>query len=68
MEHQHDLLMANVFAQTEALAFGRSEKELRGAGSPEAQVPHRVCKGNQPTTTLLLDELTPRSLGTLIAM
>ncbi|PRZ41784.1 glucose-6-phosphate isomerase [Antricoccus suffuscus] len=68
LEHQHDLLIANVFAQTEALAFGRSEKELRDAGSPEAQIPHRVCKGNQPTTTLMLDQLSPRSLGTLIAL
>ncbi len=68
LEHQHDLLIANVFAQTEALAFGRSEKELREAGSPEAQIPHRVCKGNQPTTTLMLDQLSPRSLGTLIAL
>ena len=68
LEYQHDLLIANVFAQTEALAFGRSEQELRDAGSPEEQIPHRVCKGNQPTTTLMLDELSPRSLGTLIAL
>ncbi|MDJ0313574.1 glucose-6-phosphate isomerase [Arthrobacter sp. H35-D1] len=68
LEHQHDLLNASVFAQTEGLAFGRSEQELRDAGSPEEQIPHRVCKGNQPTTTLLLDRLDPRSLGTLIAL
>ena len=66
--HHHDLLTANVFAQTEGLAFGRSAAELRDAGSPEEQIPYRVCKGNQPTTTLLLDKLDPRSLGTLIAL
>lgn len=65
---QHDMLLANVFAQAEALAFGRSEDELREAGSPEQQIPHRVCAGNQPTTTLLLDQLSPRRLGSLIAL
>ncbi len=49
LEHQHDLLTANVFTQTEGLAFGRSAEELPAAGSPEEQIPHRVCKGNQPT-------------------
>jgi glucose-6-phosphate isomerase len=70
LHHHHDLLLANVFAQTEALAFGRSEQELRqsASGSAEEQIPHRVCEGNRPTTTLLLDRLTPRSLGTLIAL
>jgi glucose-6-phosphate isomerase len=68
LEHQHDLLMANVFAQTEGLAFGRSEQELREAGSPEEQIPYRVCTGNQPTTTLLLGRLDPRMLGRLIAV
>ena len=68
LEHQHDLLTANVFAQTEGLAFGRTAQELRHAGAPEEQIPHRVCKGNQPTSTLLLDRLDPRSLGTLIAV
>ncbi len=62
------MLLANVFAQAEALAFGRSEDELREAGSPEQQIPHRVCAGNQPTTTLLLDQLSPRRLGSLIAL
>ena len=65
---QHDLLMANLFAQTEGLAFGRSAQQLREAGSPEEQIPYRVCAGNRPSTTLLLDQLTPRSLGTLIAV
>ena len=68
LEHQHDLLMANVFAQTEGLAFGRSEQELREAGSPEKQIPYRVCEGNQPTTTLLLERLDPRAFGRLIAV
>ncbi|GAA5226263.1 glucose-6-phosphate isomerase [Paeniglutamicibacter antarcticus] len=66
--HQHDLLAANVFAQAEGLAFGRTAAQLREAGSPKDQIPHRICKGNQPSTTLLLDRLDPRSLGTLIAL
>ncbi len=64
----HDLLMANLLAQTEALAFGRSASELRASGCPEAQVPHRVCPGNRPTTTILLDRLTPETLGKLVAL
>ncbi|HUY56157.1 MAG TPA: glucose-6-phosphate isomerase [Candidatus Nanopelagicaceae bacterium] len=64
----HDLLMANLLAQTEALAFGRSAEELRQAGVPEGQIPYRVCAGNRPSTTLLLDRLTPESLGSLIAL
>jgi len=64
----HDLLMANLFAQTEALAFGRSAAELRSAGVPEWQIPYRVCEGNRPTTTLLMDRLTPARLGRLIAL
>jgi glucose-6-phosphate isomerase len=67
LAHHHDLLMANMFAQTEALAFGRSAEELRAAGVPAEQVPHRVCEGNRPTTTLLLEELSPRALGRLVA-
>ncbi|MGI8768621.1 MAG: HAD family hydrolase [Propionibacteriaceae bacterium] len=68
LEGQHDLLLANLFAQTEGLAFGRSAAELRQAGSSDEQIPHRVCEGNRPTTTLLLDRLTPRSLGTLVGL
>ncbi|MHB8323548.1 MAG: glucose-6-phosphate isomerase [Candidatus Dormibacteria bacterium] len=64
----HDLLMANMLAQAEGLAFGRSAQELRDAGSPEWQIPYRVCDGNRPTTTILMDRLTPKSLGTLIAL
>jgi glucose-6-phosphate isomerase len=64
----HDLLMANFFAQTEALAFGRTEEEVRAEGGDDKQVAHRTFEGNRPTNTLLLDELTPRSLGSLIAL
>ncbi|HZD64508.1 MAG TPA: glucose-6-phosphate isomerase [Acidimicrobiales bacterium] len=64
----HDLLMANLFAQCEALAFGRTEEELRRAGSPPPQIPHRVCPGNQPTTAILFERLTPEALGTLVAL
>ncbi|HVX18609.1 MAG TPA: glucose-6-phosphate isomerase [Acidimicrobiales bacterium] len=64
----HDLLMANLFAQTEALAMGRTAEEVRAAGSPEHQVAHRVCEGNRPTSTLLADQLTPRRLGALVAL
>ena len=68
LAHQHDLLLANAFAQAEGLAFGRSAAQLREAGSSVGQIAHRVCKGNQPSTTLLLDRLDPRSLGMLIAL
>ncbi|MEU9886884.1 glucose-6-phosphate isomerase [Sphaerisporangium sp. NPDC051011] len=64
----HDLLMANMFAQAEALAFGRDEEALRKAGSPPAQIPHRVCEGNRPTTLILAERLTPANLGKLIAL
>jgi glucose-6-phosphate isomerase len=64
----HDLLMANFFAQTEALAFGRTEEEVRAEGGDDKQAAHRTFEGNRPTNTLLLDELTPRSLGSLIAL
>jgi glucose-6-phosphate isomerase len=66
-EH-HDLLMANVFAQAEALAFGKSAEEVRAEGTPEWLVPHRVFEGNRPTNTLLTDRLTPAVLGKLIAL
>jgi glucose-6-phosphate isomerase len=64
---QHDLLMANFFAQTEALAFGRTREEVQASGVPAAQVPHRTFAGNHPTNTLLADQLTPRTLGALVA-
>jgi len=64
----HDLLMANVFAQTEALAFGKTADEVRAEGTAEALVPHRTFEGNRPSNTLLLDRLTPAALGKLIAL
>jgi glucose-6-phosphate isomerase len=66
-EH-HDLLMANFFAQTEALAFGKTADEVRADGVPDAQVPHRTFDGNHPTNTILLERLTPESLGKLVAL
>jgi glucose-6-phosphate isomerase len=64
----HDLLMANVFAQTEALAFGKTAEEVKAEGTPDWLVPHRVFHGNRPTNTIMLDELTPESLGKLVAL
>jgi glucose-6-phosphate isomerase len=64
----HDLLMANFFAQTEALAFGKTAKEVKADGVADFQVPHRTFEGNHPTNTLLLDRLTPENLGKLIAL
>jgi glucose-6-phosphate isomerase len=68
MAGQHDLLMANLFAQTEALAFGKTADQVRREGTSEWLVPHRVCEGNRPTNTLLMERLTPRALGTLVAL
>ncbi|MFF8834497.1 glucose-6-phosphate isomerase [Streptomyces sp. NPDC015130] len=65
---QHDLLMANFFAQTQALAFGKTPEEVRAEGVPEELVPHKTFQGNHPTTTILADELTPSVLGQLIAL
>jgi glucose-6-phosphate isomerase len=64
----HDMLMANVFAQTEALAFGKTVEQVKAEGTPERLVPHRLFEGNRPSNTLLLDRLTPESLGKLIAL
>jgi len=66
-EHQ-DLLMANLFAQAEAFAFGKTRDEVAAAGVPEHQVDARVFEGNRPTSVLLADKLTPRTLGTLVAL
>ena len=66
-EH-HDILMSNVFAQAEALAFGKTEAEVRAEGTPENVIPHRVMEGNRPTNTILADRLTPHRLGSLIAL
>ncbi len=64
----HDLLMANFFAQTEALAFGKTKEQVIADGVPDYQVPHRVFQGNHPTNTILLERLTPESLGKIIAL
>lgn len=64
----HDLLMANVFAQTEALAFGKTSQEVLTEGTPEWLVPHRTFEGNRPSSTILLERLTPEALGKLIAL
>ncbi len=64
----HDILMANVFAQTEALAFGKTAEEVAAEGVPAALVPHKVFEGNRPTNTLLAEVLTPETLGQLIAL
>ncbi|MFI6940801.1 glucose-6-phosphate isomerase [Streptomyces sp. NPDC050418] len=65
---QHDLLMANFFAQTQALAFGKTPDEVRAEGVPQELVAHKTFKGNHPTTTILASELTPSVLGQLIAL
>jgi glucose-6-phosphate isomerase len=64
----HDLLMANVFAQAEALAFGKTADEVRAEGTADGLVPHRTFQGNRPSNTLLLDRLTPAALGKLVAL
>ena len=66
--NHHDLLIANVFAQSEALAFGKTADEVRAEGTSEELVPHRVFAGNRPSNTLLLDRLTPFTLGQLVAL
>jgi glucose-6-phosphate isomerase len=64
----HDVLTANLFAQSEALAFGKTAEDVLAEGTPEWLVPHRTFEGNRPSTTILADRLTPRSLGSLIAL
>jgi glucose-6-phosphate isomerase len=64
----HDLLLANVFAQTEALAFGKTADQVRADGTPDWLVPHRVFEGNRPTNTILMERLTPAALGRLVAL
>ncbi|MFF1276214.1 glucose-6-phosphate isomerase [Streptomyces marokkonensis] len=68
LKAQHDLLMANFFAQTQALAFGKTPDEVRGEGVPEELVPHKTFMGDHPTTTILARELTPSVLGQLVAL
>ncbi len=67
-QHQHDLLVANLFAQAEALAFGKTAEQLREEGMDEALVPHRTFEGNRPTNTILAERLTPAALGKLVAL
>ncbi len=64
----HDILLANVFAQAEALAFGKTSDEVKAEGTPDWLVPHRVFEGNRPSNLLLIDELTPNTLGKLVAL
>ena len=64
----HDLLLANVFAQTEALAFGKTSERVKAEGTPDWLVPHRVFEGNRPTNTILAEKLTPETLGKLVAL
>jgi glucose-6-phosphate isomerase len=68
LRDHHDILSSNVFAQAQALAFGKTEQELRAEGTPEAVVPHRVMPGNRPTNVLLAEKLTPSVLGSLVAL
>ena len=64
----HDMLMANVFAQAEALAFGKTAEQVKAEGTPDWLVPHRVFEGNRPSNTILADTLTPAVLGKLVAL
>jgi glucose-6-phosphate isomerase len=66
--HHHDMLLANVFAQAEALAFGKTADQVKSEGTPAWLVPHRVFEGNRPSNTILLDKLTPEALGKLVAL
>jgi glucose-6-phosphate isomerase len=68
LRDHHDILSSNVFAQAQALAFGKTEAEVRAEGTPENVVPHRVMEGNRPSNVLLAEILTPRVLGTLVAL
>jgi glucose-6-phosphate isomerase len=68
LREHHDILSSNVFAQAQALAFGKTEQEVRAEGTPENVVPHRVMQGNRPTNVLLAEILTPRLLGSLVAL
>jgi glucose-6-phosphate isomerase len=64
----HDILLANVFAQAEALAFGKTPEQVKAEGTSDWLVPHRVCEGNRPSNTLLAEQLTPATLGKLVAL
>jgi glucose-6-phosphate isomerase len=64
----HDMLLANVFAQTEALAFGKTREQVKAEGTPDWLAPHRVFEGNRPSNVILMDRLTPAALGKLVAL
>src|ERR1700681_4615776 len=66
--NHHDILIANVFAQTEALAFGKTAEEVKAEGTPDWLVPHREFEGNRPSTVILAERLTPETLGKLVAL
>src|SRR5213592_2235352 len=68
LDRHHDLLLANVFAQTEALAFGKTREQVKAEGTPESLVPHRMFPGNSPSNTILAERLTPETLGKLVAL
>jgi glucose-6-phosphate isomerase len=68
LTRHHDMLLANVFAQAEALAFGKTADQVKAEGTPDALVPHRVFEGNRPSTMILVDRLTPDALGKLVAL
>jgi glucose-6-phosphate isomerase len=68
LRDHHDILSSNVFAQAQALAFGKTEAEVRAEGTPEAEVAHKVMQGNRPTNVLLTEQLTPYTLGALVAL
>jgi glucose-6-phosphate isomerase len=68
LRDHHDILSSNVFAQAQALAFGKTEEEVQSEGTPPQVVPHRVMQGNRPTNVLLAEKLTPRLLGALVAL
>lgn len=68
LDRHHDMLIANVLAQTEALAFGKTAEQVKSEGTPDWLVPHRVFEGNRPSNTILMDRLTPAALGKLVAL
>jgi glucose-6-phosphate isomerase len=68
LAHHHDLLIANMVAQAEALAFGKTAEQVKAEGTPDWLVPHRVCEGNRPSSVILADRSTPETLGKLVAL
>jgi glucose-6-phosphate isomerase len=68
LDRHHDMLLSNVIAQAEALAFGKTPEQVKAEGTPDWLVPHRVCEGNRPSNTILMERLTPSALGKLVAL